>query len=85
MINGTKKYTLKDYRKRPSWRKVFEFISRSLLSVTKDDIIKSFYLAEINKNCSCPNADIVNNKLSMILNQGQLKVPSDISSDTFTN
>ena len=60
MINGACEYTPKGYRKRPSWEIVFGFISRSLLSITKDDIIKSFILSGINRNCSNLNTEIVN-------------------------
>ena len=66
-VNGEKIYTKGGYRQRPTWEKIFSFVSESIMEIQDEDVVKSFRLSGISQNGINLNEEFLNAKLKDIL------------------
>jgi len=67
MISGKKDFTKKGYRKKPEWEETFKFISRSIYSVERETIQRSFPLCGIFECKEFINQELYNSKLKSVV------------------
>jgi len=66
-LNGEKIYTKGGYRQKPTWEKIFSFVSESIIEIQDSDVVKSFRLSGISQNGINLNEEFLNHRLKDIL------------------